>query len=259
MSEDEIETWKTPSLRLDGLSALVTGAGRGIGAGLAIALAEAGADVIAASRTGAELERVAARIRGLGRVATPVVCDVTDDGQVADLFAGLSRLDILVNNAGTNIPEPFLDVSVENLDHVLTLNVRAAFRVAQAAAAKMRAGGRGGAILNVSSQLGHVGSGNRTVYCMTKHGIEGLTKAMAIDLAEARIRVNAIGPTFIETPMTRPMLADEGFRRDVLSRIPWGEIGQVDDLMGATVFLCSPAARLITGASLVIDGGWTAR
>ncbi len=259
MSDDEIETLKTPSMRLDGLTALVTGAGRGIGAGLAIALAEAGADVIAVSRTGEELERVAERIRGLGRQATPEVCDVTDDAQLAGLFAGLSRLDILVNNAGINIPQPFLEVTAENLDYVLGLNVRAAFRVAQAAAAKMNEGGRGGAIVNISSQLGHVGSAKRTVYCMTKHGIEGLTKAMAIDLAEARIRVNAIGPTFIETPMTRPMLADEDFRQDVLSRIPWGEIGRVDDLMGATVFLCSPAARLITGASLVIDGGWTAR
>ena len=259
MSEDEIETWTTPSMRLDGLTALVTGAGRGIGAGLAIALAEAGADVVAISRTGTELERVAARISGLGRRATAEVCDVTDDAQLGKLFAALPRLDILVNNAGVNVPQPFLEVAAENLDLMLTLNLRAAFRVAQGAAAKMRRGGRGGAIVNVSSQLGHVGSGERTVYCMTKHGIEGLTKAMAIDLAAERIRVNAIGPTFIETPMTRPMLADEGFRKEVLARIPWGEIGRVDDLMGATVFLCSPAARLITGASLVIDGGWTAR
>jgi NAD(P)-dependent dehydrogenase (short-subunit alcohol dehydrogenase family) len=259
MNQDEIETWKTPSMRLDGLTALVTGAGRGIGAGLAIALAEAGADVVAVSRTGAELERVAARIRSLGRHATPAVCDVTDDAKLVKLFAGLPRLDVLVNNAGINVPQPFLEVTVENLDYMLGLNLRAAFLVAQAGAAKMREGGRGGAIVNISSQLGRVGSNERTVYCMTKHGVEGLTKAMAIDLAADGIRVNAIGPTFIETPMTRPMLADEGFRRDVLSRIPLGEIGRVEDLMGATVFLASPAARLITGASLVVDGGWTAR
>ncbi len=154
MSTDEIETLKTPSMRLDGLTALVTGAGRGIGAGLAIALAEAGADVVSVSRTGEELERVAARIRKLGRRASAEVCDVTDDGQLGDLFAGLSRLDILVNNAGINIPQPFLEVTAENLETMLTLNVRAAFRVAQAAAAKMREGARGGAILNISSQLG---------------------------------------------------------------------------------------------------------
>ena len=259
MSGDEIETWKTPSMRLDGLTALVTGAGRGIGAGLAIALAEAGADIVAVSRTEGELERVAARIRGLGRRAEPAVCDVTDDAQLNVLFAGFSRLDILVNNAGTNVPQDFLEVTVENLDYMLALNVRAAFLVAQAAAKKMREGGGGGAVVNVSSQLGRVGSLKRTVYCMTKHAIEGLTKAMALDLAPHGIRVNAIGPTFIETPMTRPMLADPAFVADVLARIPLGEIGRVDDLMGAVVFLCSPAARLITGASLVVDGGWTAR
>ena len=259
MSSSEIETLKTPSMRLDGLTALVTGAGRGIGAGLAIALAEAGADIVAVSRTEAELERVAARIRGLGRSAEPAVCDVTDDAQVARLFAGLSRLDILVNNAGTNVPQDFLEVTVENLDRMLALNVRAVFLVAQAAVGKMREGGRGGAVLNISSQLGRVGSLKRTVYCMTKHAVEGLTKAMALDLAPQGIRVNAIGPTFIETPMTRPMLADESFMADVLARIPLGEIGRVEDIMGAAVFLCSPAAHLITGASLVIDGGWTAR
>ena len=153
MSTDEIESLKTPSMRLDGLTALVTGAGRGIGAGLAIALAEAGADIIAVSRTGDELDRLAARVHKIGPRARAEVCDVTDDAQLGHLFDGLPRLDILVNNAGINIPQPFLEVTAENLDYVLTLNVRAAFRVAQASAAKMREGGRGGAIVNVSSQV----------------------------------------------------------------------------------------------------------
>jgi NAD(P)-dependent dehydrogenase (short-subunit alcohol dehydrogenase family) len=243
--------------------ALVTGAGRGIGAEAAVALASAGAEVILLSRTRGDLEAVAQRIAESGSRATTVVCDVNDGARVRAELAGMERLDILVNNAGMNIPEPFVEVSEDHLDRMLALNVRAAFVVAQAATRKMLEasdrGERGGAIINVSSQMGHVGSPRRTVYCMTKHAIEGLTKAMAVELAPQNIRVNTIGPTFLETPMTAVFFENPEFRTWVLNRIPMGRIGRMDEVTGAIVFLASPAASLITGASLTIDGGWTAQ
>ena len=248
----------TPSLRLDGLVALVTGAGRGLGEGCAIALGEAGAEVVCLSRTLSELERVAADIEARGGRARPLVCDICDTGAMRAAIGGLARLDILVNNAGTNVPEPFLEVPEAHLDCILELNVRAAFLVAQAAAQRMVDGGRGGSIINMSSQMGHVGAPDRAVYCMSKHALEGLTKAMAVELAPSQVRVNAIGPTFIETPLTKPYFENPEFRRYAFDRIPLGRLGRIEDIMGAVVFLASPAAALITGASLVIDGGWTA-
>jgi NAD(P)-dependent dehydrogenase (short-subunit alcohol dehydrogenase family) len=166
--------------------------------------------------------------------------------------------DILVNNAGTNRPAPFLEVSEQDYDAITTLNQRAAFFVAQAVARGMVEAGKGGSIIHISSQMGHVGGAKRTVYCMSKHGIEGLTKAMAIDLAPYNIRVNSIGPTFIDTPLTRPFWNDKAFHEDVLRRIKLGRLGRVEDLMGAVVFLASDAAAMVTGTSLVVDGGWTA-
>jgi NAD(P)-dependent dehydrogenase (short-subunit alcohol dehydrogenase family) len=245
-------------MRLDGLVGVVTGAGRGLGRGCALALADAGAEVVLVSRTQAELDRLAGEIRGRGGKARTLVCDVLDAGQVGERIGGLARIDVLVNNAGMNIPEPFVDVTEDHLDRILNLNVRAAFVVAQAAARRMIAGGRGGSIIQMSSQMGHVGAPNRTVYCMTKHAIEGLTKAMAVELAQHKVRVNAIGPTFILTPLTRPFFESKAFSDYALANISLGRLGEVEDVMGAIVFLASPAAALITGASLTIDGGWTA-
>lgn len=249
--------------RVDGRVALVTGAGRGIGRGVAIALAQAGAEVRLAARTRDEIERVAAEIEAAGGRAHAVSCDVTDAAAVARIVAALPSLDILVNNAGMNIPEPFVEVSEEHLDRMLDLNVKAAFLVAQAAARKMLEPpdrkARGGAIVNITSQMGHVGAENRTVYCMTKHAVEGLTKALAVELAPHNIRVNSVAPTFIETPMTAPMFRRPGFGEWVHSRIPMGRLGQLDEVVSAVLFAVSPAASLMTGASLVIDGGWTAR
>lgn len=248
---------------LDGRVALVTGAGRGLGLAAAMGLAQAGAEVYLLSRTASELERAAESIRASGGVAAPLACDVTNGARVRDAVAGIPRLDILVNNAGGNIPEPFVDITEEHLDRILDLNVRAAFLVAQAAARKMLEAperkARGGAMVNISSQMGHVGAAGRTVYCMTKHALEGLTKALAVELAPHNIRVNSVAPTFIDTPMTAPFFEDPRFREWVLNRIPLGRLGQLDEVTAAVVFLASPAASLITGASLVVDGGWTAQ
>ena len=192
-----------------------------------------------------------------------IVLDVLDDSKVQKTFAELTSLDILVNNAGTNVPQPFVEVEISALDKLLQLNVRAAFIVAQAAAQRMLVDNdrreRGGAIVNITSQLGRVAMKGRSVYSMTKHALEGLTKAMAIELAEENIRVNAVGPTWVDTPMTRPALADPALRKDVLDSIPMGHLAQIEDVVGAVVFLASPAAGMITGTSLVVDGGWTAR
>jgi len=252
-----------PNFRLDGRTALVTGAGRGIGAEASVALAQAGARLILLSRTRRELEEVAGRIAQSGGQARVLVCDVTDSSQLDSALDQLERLDILVNNAGMNIPEPFVDVSEDHLDQMLALNVRAAFLVAQAAARKMLEATdrreQGGAIINISSQMGRVGAERRTVYCMTKHALEGLTKAMAVELAPNNIRVNAVAPTFLETPMTASFFANSEFKNWVLDRIPLGRVGRMDEVTGAIVFLASPAASLITGTSLAVDGGWTAR
>ena len=249
---------RTPSLRLEHRRALVTGAGRGIGLAAAAALADAGAHVVLAARTASEIEAAAAQIRAEGGSAEALVLDVTDLAAVRVVLDAQPPFDILVNNAGTNRPAPFLEVSEQDYDAITTLNQRAAFFVAQAVARGMVEAGKGGSIIHISSQMGHVGGAKRTVYCMSKHGIEGLTKAMAIDLAPYNIRVNSIGPTFIDTPLTRPFWSDKAFHEDVLRRIKLGRLGRVEDLMGAVVFLASDAAAMVTGTSLVVDGGWTA-
>ncbi len=240
---------------LEGQVAVVTGAGRGIGRACAEALAEAGARVVAVARTESDLEVVAQH--GSQRIE-PLVADVTSDALLERIEA-TEGLSILVNNAGSNRPQPFVDVDRESLDFVIDLNVRAAFLVAQAAARAMLAQNIRGSIVNMSSQMGHVGSPQRSVYCMTKHAVEGLTKALAVELAEHGIRVNSVAPTFIETAMTRPMLDEPGFREFILDMIPLREFGTVDDVVAAVMYLVSPGARMVTGHSLKVDGGWTAR
>jgi NAD(P)-dependent dehydrogenase (short-subunit alcohol dehydrogenase family) len=249
---------KTPSFGLQGKRALVTGAGRGIGLAAASALAEAGAHVTLCARTNYEIAAAAAAIRDSGGRAEGRVLDVTRLEDVDTFIAGRDPFDILVNNAGTNRPAPFVEVTSTDFDLILDINVRAAFFMSQAVARRLIATGRPGSIIQISSQMGHVGSPRRSVYCASKHALEGMTKAMALELAPHNIRVNSLAPTFVETPMTKPFFENPEFRSFVLGKIKLGRIGHVEDLMGAIVFLASDAALMMTGTSLVIDGGWTA-
>ena len=240
--------------RLDGSVAVITGAGGGLGSACAAQLAAAGADLVLVGRSREPLERVAAATGGC-----VVVCDVSRGAGVRDVVAGLHTVDVLVTCAGGNRPEPFVDVSEEALDWSWALNVRHAFLAAQGAAQRMLARGGGGAIVHVTSQMGHVGAAGRSVYCAVKHALEGLTKATAVELAPHGIRVNAVAPTFVETAMTKPFLAPPGARDAIVGRIPLGRLGTPEEVAEAVVFAASPASSLMTGASLVIDGGWTAQ
>jgi len=253
-----IELVKTPSFRLDGRRALITGAGRGIGLAAASALAQAGAHVTLAARTASEIEAAAEAIRARGEAAAALRIDVTDIPAASAAIAQTEPFDILVNNAGMNRPMPFVEVTAGDFDAIFALNVRAAFFMAQAVARRLIEAGRAGSIINVSSQMGHVGAARRSVYCASKHAMEGFTKAMAIELAPHRIRVNSLGPTFLETPMTRPFFQNETFRAEVLQKIKLGRLGQLEELTGAIIFLASEASSLMTGSALVLDGGWTA-
>jgi NAD(P)-dependent dehydrogenase (short-subunit alcohol dehydrogenase family) len=248
----------SPSFRLDGKRALVTGAGRGIGLAAASALADAGAHVTLAARTRSEIEAAAAAIRERGQKAEALVLDVTDLPAMQAAIAQAEPFNVLVNNAGTNRPKMLLDVTVEDFDAIMGLNVRAAYFVAQAVARRLIAARQPGSTINISSQMGHVGAARRSVYCASKHAMEGFTKAMAIELAPHAIRVNTVGPTFLETPLTKPFFDNAAFKAEVLAKIKLGRLGKVEDVTGAILFLASDASGLVTGTSLVVDGGWTA-
>lgn len=239
---------------LTGLTALVTGAGRGLGRGAALALAQAGATVIGVSRTEGELVSLVSEM-GAGSYR---VLDMTDTDAVRVTIDELPALDILVNNAGWNRPQHALEVDDETLDVMLDLNVRSVFVAAQAAARRMVAGG-GGSIINMSSQMGHVGGPLRSVYCMTKWGVEGMTRAMAVDLAKSNVRVNTVAPTFVSTPLSEQFLSDPDFKEFVIGSIPLGRLATIEEVAAAVVYLASPGAASVTGTSIVVDGGWTAK
>lgn len=247
-----------PSFRLDGKRALVTGAGRGLGLAIARAYAASGATVTLCARTRDEVETEAAALVASGFSAEALVADVTDVSDFAELIAARPAFDVFVNNAGTNRPKPLSDVTEEDYDAVMGLNLRAAIFAAKAVSAGMVEAGKGGSIINMSSQMGHVGAANRTLYCASKWALEGFTKALAIELGGKGVRVNTICPTFIETPLTKPFLEEPQFRAHVLSKIKLGRLGTLDDVVGAAVFLASDASSLMTGSAVMLDGGWTA-
>ena len=250
---------KLPSFRLDGKKALVTGAGRGIGMGASIALAESGADVTLVSRTEQELKEICDHINFQGLSASYVALDVNNDNEINQLIEKSNPFDILINNAGTNKPAKLVDTDINDFDYVMSLNVRSVVNLTKCVVKKMLANDIQGSIINVSSQMGHVGGPNRTTYCSSKFAIEGFTKSLAIELAPNGIRVNTVCPTFIQTPMTEPFLKDEEFKKNTIGMIPLGRLGEVRDLMGPFVFLASEASSLMTGSSLLVDGGWTSR
>ena len=243
--------------------ALVTGAGKGLGKACAIALAEAGANLIIISRTNKDLNQVSKVIKKFKVKCKSYVCDITNYNEIKKIINKQTRIDVLVNNAGTNIPEYFTKVKRENMEYMVKINNIAAFNLAQLCAVKMiKTKNRkkiGGSIVNMSSQMGHVSGPKRSVYSMNKFGVEGLTKGMALELAKFNIRVNAISPTFVVTPMTKKFLKNKKFKRDVLNNIPLGRFAELPEISSAVVFLASDAASMITGTSLLVDGGWTAR
>jgi len=249
---------RTPSFALHGRRAVVTGAGRGIGLAAAAALAQAGAAVTLVARSEGEIEAAAAAIRAEGGAAAAACLDVSDLAAVAAFFEGQPAFDVLVNNAGTNRPMPMTAVTPADYDAVLDLNVKSAFFVAQGAARAMLRDGVAGSLIHMGSQMGHVGGPNRALYCASKWALEGMSKAIALDLAPHHVRSNTIAPTFIETPLTRPYFEDPAFKASVLAKIKLGRLGRVEDLMGAVLFLASDASALMTGTSIVVDGGWTA-
>jgi NAD(P)-dependent dehydrogenase (short-subunit alcohol dehydrogenase family) len=244
---------------LTGLTVLVTGAGRGLGRSAAKMIAASGADIVGISRTLTELQSLRDEIVSDGGRCQIAELDVTDRGAVRALISGLDKLDGVINNAGWNNPQHALDVDDESFDQMMDINLRAAFTVAQAAAKRFVADGVAGSIVNMSSQMGHVGGPLRSVYCMTKFGLEGMTKAMAVDLAEHGIRVNTVAPTFVDTPLASQFLKDQAFHDFVIGSIPMRQLATQDQIAAACVYLLAPLAAMTTGTSLIVDGGWTAK
>ena len=244
-------------------TAIVTGAGKGLGRACAIALAEAGANLVIISRTQKDLDEVSKKIKKFKSKCKSYVCDITDYNEIKDIINKQHKIDILINNAGNNIPEHFTKVKTKNMEYLVKINTIATFNLAQLCAIKMiRSKNRkkiGGAIVNMSSQMGHVGGPIRSVYNMNKWGLEGLTKGMSIDLAKYNIRVNTICPTFVVTPMTKKFLKNKKFKKETLNNIPLGRFAELSEIASAVVFLASDAASMITGTSLLVDGGWTAK
>lgn len=255
---DPMQLPQTPSMRLENRRALITGASRGIGLGAACALAQAGASVVMVSRSAEDLDAVCSSMRQAGYQAEAMVMDVSNTHQVREKLSATEGFDILINNAGVNRPGAMVDMSEDDFDTVMSVNVRAAYFVAQTVVSRMMLEKRQGCIINTSSQMGHVGGIDRTIYCASKFAIEGMTRALAIEVGEHGIRVNTVCPTFIATPFTAQTLADPERVAWIQSKIKLGRIGEIEDVMGAFVFLSSDAAKLITGTSLLVDGGWTA-
>ena len=240
--------------------ALVTGAGKGLGRACSLALAEAGATIIGLSRTSSDLDKLEKNLKKLRRKLIKINCDVMNYNDLSKKLNKIKFIDILVNNAGTNIPEPFDKVKQESMNYLVDLNLKAAFNVAQLVVKKMiKNKRRGGSIINMSSQLGHVGMPGRNVYNMTKFGIEGLTKGMGVELASKNIRVNTVAPTFVETPMVKKFFKNKKFKKLALENIPMGKAAKEIDVATAVCFLASDASSMITGTSIIIDGGWTAK
>lgn len=246
---------RTPSFSLAGKRAFVPGGSRGIGLGCAVALAEAGAHVVIAARGQEAVRSAVAQMTDAGFSAEGHALDITDIAATRAAIAALGRLDILCNSAGLARHSPATETTPEDFDAVQNVNVRAAYFLAQSAAAAMT---DGGSIIQVSSQMGHVGGIDRAVYCATKHAVEGFTKAMAIEWGPSNIRVNTLCPTFIRTPLTAPTFADPEKRAWIESKIKLPRIAEVDDIMGAVLFLASDASAMVTGTSILVDGGWTA-
>lgn len=249
---------RTPSFRLDGKRALIAGASSGIGLGAAVALAEAGAAVTLIARRLPDLQNLRDAIRATGAQAEALALDITDIAATEAAIAAHGPFDVLVNSAGLARHSPALDTTPQDYDAVTALNLRAAYFLTRAVARGLIDAGKPGSLINVSSQMGHVGGLERAVYCATKHAIEGMTKAMALEWAPHGIRVNTLCPTFIRTPLGEQTLKDPAKRAWILSKIKLGRVGEIEDLMGPVVFLASDASALMTGTHLIADGGWTA-
>ena len=240
--------------------ALVTGAGKGLGRACSLALAEAGATVIVLSRTMSDLNKLEKDFKKIKGKLIKIHCDVMDYEELQEKLNKIKIIDILVNNAGTNIPEPFEKIKQHSMNYLVDLNLKAAFNVAQLVVKKMlKNKKRPGSIINMSSQLGHVGMSGRNIYNMTKFGIEGLTKGMGVELAKRNIRVNSVAPTFVETPMVKRFFKNKKFKKFAIGKIPIGKAASESDVATTVCFLASSASSMITGTSIIIDGGWTAQ